>query len=541
MILQLGDVNYDKESGLLTDLNDDVVNLRPQSLSVLHILASNEGKLVDRNSLMNSVWQDIAVTDDSLVQCIGDIRRAIGSDGRKILQNIPKRGYKLVASQKKVGEFGLKTKHVFISACFLFAATSLFLITTPPQSPVKDSDISIAVIPFGDLSADSSQAYFADGIADDIITDLIKISDIRVLARQTSFQFRNIEQSIQEVGVKLGVKYILQGTVQRADERLRINAQLIEVSTGSPIWADRYQGSINDVFALQDRITNQVINAFEIRTTEEEQRRISAIGTNNTDAYDAFLRGRKLLAEGKLRDYDKYKSAAIEFKKALEIDPRYAEAVAGLAWVDWLYKQSTSVGSGNTEYQLARKSILIKDTAQARRLLAKEHFSLQTWYRQTTKNTDEAVRELERAHELAPNDPDVIADLAIALSFSGNPRRGVKLALRAQELNPNHPEWYYSATGIALLLSDNPVRAASHLLHWSEANPGWYLPLMFLSAAQANAGDLEKAGATLRKSFKQRHYEIMTPAVVRGWPMQKQEEELLLTGLRLAGMRDRFE
>jgi DNA-binding winged helix-turn-helix (wHTH) protein len=106
--LQLGDVKYDKESQLLTDSNGDVVNLRPQSLSVLHILASNEGKLVDRNSLMNTVWRDIAVTDDSLVQCIGDIRRAIGSDGHKIIQNIPKKGYKLLAPQKKNGNFGLK-------------------------------------------------------------------------------------------------------------------------------------------------------------------------------------------------------------------------------------------------------------------------------------------------------------------------------------------------------------------------------------------------------------------------------------------------
>jgi TolB-like protein len=407
--------------------------------------------------------------------------------------------------------------------------------------PVNDSEVSIAVLPFDDLSVDNSQAYFAEGIADDIITDLIKISGIRVIARQSSFQYREIEETAGKIGNQLGVKFILQGTVQRADERLRINAQLIEVGTGDPIWAERYEGSVNDVFALQDRITNQIIGAFEIRATKEEMHRISIEGTNNTNAYDAFLRGRKLLAERKLRDYEKYKAAADEFKKALEFDPDYAEAIAGLAWVDWLYKQSTSVGSGNAEFDLARKSIQIRDNARARRLLAKEHFSLQTWYRETTKNTDEAVRELERAHTLAPNDPDVIADLAIALSFSGNPRRGVKLALRAQELNPSHPEWYYSASGIALLLSDNPARAASHLLHWSEANPDWYLPLLFLSAAQANAGDLEMAEVTLRRSFQQRHYEIMTPAVVRGWPMQETEEEVFIKGLRLAGMRDRFE
>ncbi len=541
VILQLGDINFDKETGLLTDSDSNEVSLRPQSHSVLKVLASNDGRLVGRDDLMKAVWQDIAVTDDSLVQCISDIRRAIGAEGHKIIQTIPKHGYKLVAPTKRRNVSVFKVRYAIFAACFLVIASLAFHFVVRPSSLVEETEISIAVMPFDDLSADSSQAYFADGIADDIITDLIKISGIKVIARQTSFQFRDIGETVKEVGEELGVKFILQGTVRRANERLRINAQLVEIHTGNHVWADRYDGSLDDIFTLQDKITRQIIGAFEISVANDELNRISARGTNSTDAYDAFLRGRKLLAERKLRDFDKYISATKLFKKALEFDPNYAEAIAGLAWVDWLYKQSTSVGSGDADFQLARRSILIRDNAQARRLLAKEHFSLQTWYRQTTKNTDEAVRELERAHVLAPNDPDVIADLATALSFSGDPHRGVNLALHAQELNPNHSDWYYAASGIAFLLSDKPVRAMSHLRLWSEANPDWYLPLMFLAAARANAGDPETAKATLQRSFQQRHFEIFTPAVAHGWPMRKPQENLFLNGLRLAGMRDKFE
>ena len=185
-----------------------------------------------------------------------------------------------------------------------------------------------------------------------------------------------------------------------------------------------------------------------------------------------------------------------------------------------------------------KKSIALGDNALARRLLANRHFSLLAFYNETTRNMDLAVAELEQAHRLQPNDPDVLADLSLALSFAGRPQEALKLAEQAQALNPNHPKWYFGASGIALLLSNQPDRAVRHLQSWSDDNPSWFLPYLFMAAALGNAGEETAAREALERAYAQRHYEIMLPAARRGWPMEPAEEEIFMQGLRAAGARE---
>ena len=397
---------------------------------------------------------------------------------------------------------------------------------------------SIAVLPFQNYSNDPEQSYFADGIAEDIITDLSKISSLFVSARNSSFQYRGDGVDVAKVGQALGVNYILEGSVRRADNSVRINAQLIDVASGGHVWAERYDGSMSDVFAVQDEVTGNIIEALKVHLTADEQAAVDLRGTRNAEAYDAYLRGRKLLSERRIIDVDGYNEAKQHFNKAISLDPDYALAIAGLAWTNWLHAQASTLNLNSVAFELAEKSIALGDNALARRLLANRHFSLLAFYNDTTRNMDLAVAELEQAHRLQPNDPDVLADLSLALSFAGRPEEALKLAEQAQTLNPNHPKWYFGASGIALLLSNQPDRAVRHLRSWSDDNPSWFLPHLFMAAALGNAGEETAAREALERAYAQRHYEIMLPAVRRGWPMEPAEEEIFMRGLRAAGARE---
>lgn len=438
--------------------------------------------------------------------------------------------------QRKIG--GRRLATALAAAVVFLVAGAIFWIAQQKDSVAHGQ--SIAVLPFQNFSGTDQQAYFADGIAEDIITDLSKISSLFVIARNTSFQYRGRSVDVAQVGRSLGVQYILEGSVRREQDSVRINAKLIEVASGGNVWAERFDGSITDVFAVQDEVTTEIINALKLHLTDGEKVEVDLRGTSNPEAYDSYLRGRKLLSERKLIDVDRFGAAKKHFGDAVALDPEYALAMAGLAWTNWLFAQNSTVGLGETSFRIAEKSIELQDNALARRLLSRKHFALHAWYHTVTKRMDLAVAELQRARQLQPNDPDVLADLALAMSFNGEPEAAVKIAEQAQALNPNHPKWYFASSGIALLLSDHPVRAANHLQTWSDDNPSWYLPLLFLAAAQGNAGETETARATLARSYKMRHYEIMLPAVRSGWPMKPDQEAVLMRGLRAAGARESF-
>jgi TolB-like protein/class 3 adenylate cyclase len=317
---------------------------------------------------------------------------------------------------------------------------------------------SIAVLPFNNMSDDPQQEYFSDGISEDIITDLSKISGLIVIARNSSFTYKGKTVNVQQIGQDLGVRYLLEGSVRKAGDQMRINAQLIDASNGQHLWAERYDGKFDDVFALQDKITRKIISALALKLTASEQKAIADKGTDNLQAYDEFLKGwqgyRLLTKEG-------FAEAKIHLEKAVELDPEFARAYAALAILYWKAVQTAAPGlrqglgvtnhaeldAVRTKPQLLLKNAMKKPTALAHGLMSQFYL-----YRYLH---DEALSEIERAVAMDPNDPELYAWMSTILWFMGKNREAIESAKMGQRLDPNNPAPYLILLGRAYLPDGN--------------------------------------------------------------------------------------
>jgi TolB-like protein len=250
--------------------------LRPQAMEVLCYLARNPGRPVSKEELFQEIWPGISVTDDSLVQCIGDIRAVLGDDDHRIIKTVPRRGYLFAGpiacdrSQDSPSTIGPQGK------------------ASAPSIPDRPS---IAILPFANLSGDPEQDYFGDGIVEDITTALSRNRALFVIARDSSFTYKGKEMDIQQVGRELGVRYVLDGSIRKSAGRVRVTAQLIEAASCHHLWADRFDGDISDIFDMQDRIVTRVVGAIGPRVEKAEIDRVKNAATDDLDAYDLYLRG----------------------------------------------------------------------------------------------------------------------------------------------------------------------------------------------------------------------------------------------------------
>jgi len=291
---------------------------------------------------------------------------------------------------------------------------------------------SIAVLPFNNMSNDPEQEYFADGMTEDLITDLSQISGLFVIARNSSFAFKGQSVDIKDVGEKLGVRFVLEGSVRKAGDKIRINAQLIDAGTGGHIWAQRYDGNYEDIFALQDEITAKIVSALEVNLTQQDSDRARHRPTFNIDAYDLFLRGRTKFYE---MNPEAFREAGDLFRQAVELDPEFADPYLYLGFlqlVGYLYIIPGFEDGLNTGQTLVEKAVALDDrSGMARTLLG----WLQIWQGEH----DLALTNLERGVELDPTNAEGYAYLAEGLNYAGNPERAVEMTRKAQEYDPVLP------------------------------------------------------------------------------------------------------
>src|SRR5262252_6694457 len=244
--------------------NDRDIELRPKSFEVLRYLVENAGRLVSKDELIKTVWPNVIVTDDSLARCISEVRQAIGDNNQTMIKTVPRRGYRFTTTVAQLASKAAPSQQ----------AKADLVGHVRPNAGVSDSSLadrpSIAVLPFANLSGDVQQEYFSDGITEDIITELSRFSDLLVIARNSTFQYKGKAADIRQIARELSVRYVLEGSVRRAGDRVRVNAQLIDAVTGTHRWAERYDRDLSDVFSVQDEVARTIATILAAHVTKAE-------------------------------------------------------------------------------------------------------------------------------------------------------------------------------------------------------------------------------------------------------------------------------
>ena len=302
----------------------------------------------------------------------------------------------------------------------------------PLQLPDKPS---IAVLPFVNMSEDPKQEYFSDGMTEDVITSLSKLSGLFVIARNSVFIYKGRAVKPEQVSHDLGVRYVLEGSVRKSENHVRITAQLIDATTGYHLWAEHYDGELKDTFALQDGITQKIVAALAPKLTAGEQSLRGRRETTNIEAYDLVLHGIALLSQNRRASN---LIARQMFQRAIALDPNYAKAYARLAWTywqDWAFQWTQDPGIQDRALETAKKAVSVDEFSAEARLTY-------GWNLLWKKQQDLGVAELEKAVSLDPNFAEAYAHLTAGLNFVGRPDEAIGLAKKAMRLDPNYAFWF---------------------------------------------------------------------------------------------------
>ncbi len=345
---------------------------------------------------------------------------------------------------------------------------------------------SIAVLPFVNMSADPEQEYFSDGLTEDLITDLSKISSLFVIARNSVFTYKGRAVKVDEVGKELRVRYVVEGSVRKAGNRVRITAQLIDASSSGHLWAERYDRDLEDIFVLQDEVTREIVSALAVKLTEDERKSMDSAPTDNVEAYDYRLRGSEYFARA---TKEANAQARQMYEKAIKLDPKFSVAYVDLGWTyvsDWVFQWRQGQEALEKASELAQKALLLDDSLPgAYRMLG----SLCAW----RKEYDEGVTALEKAVTLDPNDAESYAVLARIHVFSGKPKDAVVLMEKAIHLNPMHPAWYSNVLGMAYLMMKVDDKATRAFKQAVQQNPNFLPAHVFLAAIHCRQGNNDEA------------------------------------------------
>lgn len=565
---------------------EESVKLEPKVMDLLVYLAIRQGKVLSREELEASVWPDVVVGYDALTNAIIKLRKALDDNSKypRIIDTIPKKGYRLIAAvadlppqqppvaplsdgrtapeARGTSDLGgtsatpIRTSLMAIVggiAAFVAIAglvTAIAMRSTDPSAPFGTIDLkvpakpSIAVLPFTNIGADPAQEYFSDGVTEDIITDLSRISGLFVIARNSTFRYKDKVVDPRRVAAELGVRYVLAGSVRRDRSDVRINVQLVDASTNQQVWAERYDGRLEDVFKFQVEVAANVSAALSVTLTAGEREFAVRRETKSTAAYDAYLKGwRHYLRQRP----DDFREAISEFKKAIEHDPDYARAHAGLAATYWqatrrLWHEHLGMPRWHETWAAAERHLanaMRSPTSLAHQVAADIHAQARRY--------DEAIVEAERAVAIDPNDADGYIALAGVLTLSGRAGEAPGLIDRAMRLNPHHPPFYLYYVGLVQFGLGRFEEAATPLRRAVALNEDDPWPYRLLLAVDGHLGQMEEAKRIVRKlqdaSVARGYQGYMDPLTIRGtafWlPFKDPAAAVRLAeGLRRAGIPD---
>ncbi len=478
------------------------VKVEPKAMAVLLHLANRPGRVVDRETLLSQVWPGVVVGDDSLTQVVIKLRKALGDDPDRptYIQTVTKRGYRLVAPVVRPG--GTATPHIprrshrvrwiaGAAALALLIATGLWWGTgqqarrlSPAPDPVVDvtQPPTLAIAPFEALSKDGQESLLARGITADLLTDLSKSSGLSVIGfspmegRPTSEASRHAES-----------RYLVSGTVQRVDERLRVHVFLTERATGRQLWSERFDRSLTDLFAIQDELGPRIVSMLPAKVSEAELRRMAQRHTRNLQAYEHFQHGQAALL---VRQKSGNETARQMFRRAIDLDKTFARAYSGLAltYAADYRNQWTADAAGALEraFELARTANEINpDIPETYWTLAYVHAQ--------RREHQQALKHLERSLTLYPSFADAYALMASVKTLVGQPAASVPLMRTAMRLNPTSGYLYFLVLGRTYFFLGNLEQARINLAEASKRNPEYLETHIYLAALEVASGDTPSA------------------------------------------------
>jgi adenylate cyclase len=464
------------------------------------------------------VWPQVVVSDESLARCISDVRAAIADHDHSIIKTVPRRGYLFTAGV---------TRHEHARPRQEQSGLEAVTGHVPAERP------SIAVLAFTSMGGDPDQEYFSDGITEDIITELSRFSELFVIARNSSFRYKGQSVDMRQIGRELGARYVLEGSVRRAGDRIRISAQLIDATTGAHRWAERYDHKLEDTFAVQDEVARTIVRVLAVHVNKAETERALAKPPAAWQAYDHYLRAAHTFIRFH-SSFDKEDLLQVRrsLDRALAIDPNYARAHALLSksyielclhrWDDAGPWQAAIDGA----YQSAREAVRLAPD------LSGAHVAL-GWALNFMRQHEAAIAEFERATELNPNLTD--HHFAFVLLVTGEPARAVQTLEAQMRLDPFYLPRVPSLLGFAYYLLGRYADALAQLQTAAPRAPDHGHCRRYLAATYAQLGQLDKAREETAEALRIDPWFTIDQAIFAKICKRPEDGERFNDGLRKAG------
>lgn len=493
---------------------DRLIPLEPQVFDLLVFLIENRDRVVSKDDLIASVWRGRVVSESTLTSRINAARKAVGDSGdqQNLIRTIARKGVRFIGDVR--------------------GDTGDHLDEAPDVPPSQRERPSIAVLPFTNMSGDPEQEYFSDGISEDIITALSKLRWFLVIARNSSFTYKNKAVHLKQIGEELGVGYVVEGSVRKAGDQVRITAQLNDVSTGSHIWAERYDRSLADVFAVQDEITEAIVAAIEPQIYAAENFRAQRKAPDSLDAWDLVMRA--LSHYWRVTRQDNVVAQAL-LEKAISIDPNYGQALGVLA-TSYVFTAHMGWADIAAAAPIAEKSALAAIRSDSEDPWA--HHALGMVYMLASRRFDDSLAAFETALRLNPNFALAQAFYGLSLSYSGHWQEADKAARRAIRLSPRDPfaATYHGIVAYAQFIGRNYDDAIKFARESIRQRGDFVGAHRVLTAAAGMAGDDELAAQALQE-LRRTQPNISLAWIAANMPIRHDaERDHYLEGFRKAGL-----
>jgi TolB-like protein/DNA-binding winged helix-turn-helix (wHTH) protein len=490
---------------------NEIVKLEPRVAELLLFLAMKPGESISRSNLMDALWPNMVVGDEALSNAVNKLRKALGDDHHDplFIETIPKVGYRLIAAvglpepskstsvvvaESPPSEMSrFRAWRLPFVAVLTIAVISFYFIYQmygpQVQEEIASQDVvySLAVMPFESLGDDPVQLNLADGLTEDLITDFSRLSNMLVISGTSTNHYRGKDISPQTLAEELGVDFILKGNVRRIHEKIRVNAQLIDARNGYNRWAERYDKGVEEIFAVQNDVTNSILTAFDLKPPSQEMERVDRAATSNLLAYDYFLEGQRL---SKIQTKESHEEARAAYRKAIDADPDYGRAYGALA-----YSMSVSYRRGWTDtpietidraVQLGKQGVELDDS------IPQTYWSLGFAY-MMKRDFEKAEKALQDAIRIAPSYADGYGLLALIKNNRGEPEKAIEYIRKGMRLNPFFTWDYYYNLGRAYYTMGRYEEAIEYLLKAKERNENVIQVRLLLAASYVNVNRMDEA------------------------------------------------